>query len=95
MDRISPRRQGDRSWSGLVKRFTSNRCDLLFVLVGDGRRWSIPSEAVDGGARVVLDGPKYAEFEVEPGQPLPSHARPDRYARQPRRGTQAVNGDAL
>src|SRR3712207_2955872 len=32
-------RGGNQSWSGLVKRFDAGRCDLLFVLVGDGRRW--------------------------------------------------------
>jgi hypothetical protein len=65
-------RGGNRSWSGLVKRFSPARCDLLFVLVGDGRGWSIPSEAVEGGTGVILGGPKYAEFEVEPGRPLPT-----------------------
>jgi len=27
-------RGGNQSWSGLVKRFSSDRCDYLFVLVG-------------------------------------------------------------
>ena len=34
-----------------VKRFSSERCDWLFVLVGDGRRWFIPADAVGGGER--------------------------------------------
>jgi hypothetical protein len=88
-------RGGNQSWNGLVKRFSSTRCDLLFVLVGDGRRWAIPSDVVEGGTGIVLGGPKYAEFEVEPGRPLPSRARPNRYSQQPRRGTQAVNGTGL
>jgi len=66
-------RGGNRSWNGLVKRFSSTRCDLLFVLVGDGRRWSMPSEVVEAGTRLVLGGPKYAEFEVERGRPLPTN----------------------
>ena len=33
-------RGGNRSWNGLVKRFSSKRCDYLFAHVGDGRRWS-------------------------------------------------------
>jgi PD-(D/E)XK endonuclease len=37
---------GNQSWTGLVKRFDASRCDYLFVLVGDGRRWFIPSEAL-------------------------------------------------
>jgi hypothetical protein len=61
---------GNQSWSGLVKRFSSARCDWLFVLVGDGRRWFIPAHAVEGGTGLVLGGPKYAAYEVEPGRPL-------------------------
>jgi hypothetical protein len=63
-------RGGNQSWSGLVKNFSCARCDWLFVLVADGRRWFIPAEAVGGGAKVVLGGPKYAAYEVEPGRPL-------------------------
>jgi PD-(D/E)XK nuclease superfamily protein len=33
---------GNRSWSGVVKHFSPERCDWLFVLVADGRRWFIP-----------------------------------------------------
>jgi len=29
-------RGGNQSWNGLSKRFSSDRCDYLFVLVGDG-----------------------------------------------------------
>jgi PD-(D/E)XK endonuclease len=63
-------RGGNQSWSGLVKRFSSDRCDWLFVLVGDGRRWFIPADAVEGGSGLLLGGPKYAAYEVEPGRPL-------------------------
>jgi hypothetical protein len=65
-------RGGNRSWNGLVKHFSAARCDRLFVLVGDGRRWFIPAEAVEGGSGLRLGGPKYAKFEVDPGRPLPS-----------------------
>ncbi len=61
---------GNRSWSGVVKRFSRDRCDWLFVLVGDGRCWFIPSDAVDGTRKIALGGPKYAAYEVEPGRPL-------------------------
>jgi hypothetical protein len=37
-------RGGNQSWNGLVKRFSATRCDCLFVLVADGRRWFIPAE---------------------------------------------------
>ena len=68
-------RGGNRSWNGTVKWFSPSRCDRLFVLVGDGRRWYIPADAVDGRSGLALGGPKYAEFEVEPGRPLPSSDR--------------------
>jgi PD-(D/E)XK endonuclease len=61
---------GNQSWSGLVKRFSCERCDWLFVLVGDGRRWFLPASAVEGTTGITLGGPKYAAYEVEPGRPL-------------------------
>jgi hypothetical protein len=64
-------RGGNQSWSGLVKNFDRASCDYLFAVVGDGRRWCIPSDALQGKTRIALGGPKYAEFEVEPGRPLP------------------------
>jgi PD-(D/E)XK nuclease superfamily protein len=63
-------RGGNQSWSGLVKNFSRARCDWLFVLVADGRRWFIPSEEVGGATVIVLGGPKYAAYEVESGRPL-------------------------
>ncbi len=63
---------GNRSWQGLVKRFHRSRCDSLFVHVGDGRRWYIPSEAVEAEIAITLGGPKYAEYEVESGDVLPA-----------------------
>jgi Holliday junction resolvase-like predicted endonuclease len=65
-------RGGNRSWNGVVKLFSASRCDRLFVLVADGRRWFIPADAIAGGTGVILGGPKYAEFEVGPGRPLPA-----------------------
>jgi hypothetical protein len=64
-------RGGNRSWNGMVKRFSASRCDWLFVLAGDGRRWFIPAKAVMGGTRLILGGPKYAQFEIERGRGLP------------------------
>jgi hypothetical protein len=69
-------RGGNQSWSGLVKVLDPSRCDALFVHVGDGRRWYIPASAVGGCSGIMLGGPKYSEYEVEPGKPLP--ARPPR-----------------
>jgi hypothetical protein len=69
-------RGGNQSWNGLVKRFSAARCDRLFVLVADGRRWFIPAEAVEGGTGILLGGPRYARFEVDPGRPLPFATAP-------------------
>jgi hypothetical protein len=63
-------RGGNQSWTGLVKYFKRERCDYLFVHVGDGRRWFIPSGAVEGRTGLSLGGQKYSEFEVEAGRPL-------------------------
>jgi PD-(D/E)XK endonuclease len=63
-------RGGNQSWTGLVKYFDSGRCDYLFVHVGDGRRWFIPTGALGCTSGLTLGGPKYAEFEIERGRPL-------------------------
>jgi hypothetical protein len=63
---------GNQSWSGTVKLLDPERIDYLFVLVGDGRRWFIPAHAIAGGTGILLGGPKYADFEVDPGTPLPA-----------------------
>jgi PD-(D/E)XK endonuclease len=64
-------RGGNQSWNGTVKLMDSSRCDYLFVAVADGRRWFIPSVAIGGGTAINLGGPKYAEYEVEPGPRMP------------------------
>ena len=63
-------RGGNQSWNGLVKRFSAERCDHLFVLVADGRQWLIPAGAVEGGAAIVVGGPKYARYEIDRGRPI-------------------------
>ena len=63
-------RGGNQSWSGLSKRFSSTRCDELFVVTIDGRRWRIPATEVTATTAVSLGGARHAEFEVDPGQPL-------------------------
>jgi hypothetical protein len=89
-------RGGNQSWSGLVKRFTPAHSDFLFVHVGDGRRWFIPSDAVDGGSGIRLGGPKYTAYEVERDEPLAvlAEARLGTLA-DPWRGTRAVKGTRL
>jgi hypothetical protein len=63
-------RGGHRSWNGTVKLFSASRCDWLFVLVADGRRWFIPADSVAGCSKINLGGPRYAEFEVEGSRSL-------------------------
>ncbi len=67
-------RGGNQSWSGLVKRFSPSRCDYLFVHVGDGRRWLIPSDKVEGTTEILLGGPKYERYEIDRGRPLPAYS---------------------
>lgn len=61
---------GNRSWSGLVKRFNPSRCDFLFALVGDGRRWFIPAAEIEATTCIVLGGRKYEEYEIAPDSAL-------------------------
>jgi hypothetical protein len=61
---------GNRSWTGLTKRFDPAKVDYLFVLVGDGRRWFIPAHLVEAARALALGGAKYSEFEVVRGTPF-------------------------
>jgi hypothetical protein len=61
---------GNQSWTGVIKRFSAERCDFLYAHTACGRRWFIPAAAVEGGRGVLLGGPKYEEFEVDEGPPL-------------------------
>jgi hypothetical protein len=79
-------RGGNQSWNGIVKRFESSRCDYLFVHAGDGRRWFIPAEAVGGGNAIRVGGPRYAEFEVERGEPLQARSSASDYTLSPPAG---------
>jgi PD-(D/E)XK nuclease superfamily protein len=64
-------RGGNQSWQGLVKRLDPSQIDYLFVLVADGRQWFIPAPRIEGATAIHLGGPKYSEFEVEGGDPIP------------------------
>jgi hypothetical protein len=64
-------RGGNQSWSGLVKHLNPSRFDYLFVLVGDGRQWFIPRPVRGRRQRNSPRRPKYAEFEVDRGDPIP------------------------
>jgi hypothetical protein len=63
-------RGGNRSWNRTIKYMGPDRCDRVFVHVGDGRRWYIPTDALGGCSSICLGGPKYAEYEISTGAPL-------------------------
>jgi hypothetical protein len=68
-------RGGNQSWNRTIKYVGPERCDRVFVHVGDGRRWYIPTKALGGRSAISLAGPKYAGFGVESGAPLPTFLR--------------------
>jgi hypothetical protein len=61
---------GNQSWTGLTKKFDPTKVDYLFALVGNGRRWLIPSDCIEAAREVTLGGRKCSEFEIEPGTPF-------------------------
>jgi Holliday junction resolvase-like predicted endonuclease len=69
-------RGGNQSWNKITKRFDPNRCEFVFIHVGDGRRWFVPAASIEGETSMVVGGRKYSEFEVEPGPPLPVETEP-------------------
>ena len=83
---------GNQSWNGVVKFFDPARCDYLFVLVADGRRWFIPAAEIDCKRAIVLGNDKYAEFEV--GQ-VPSTIEPDQGGRRSGRAGPDCKSGAL
>jgi hypothetical protein len=93
---------GNQSWNGLVKELDPSRFDFLFVLVGSGRCWFIPSAEIEARRSIHVGGAKYSEFEVtanrgmasESGNPgLESFEEPGEYP-SGQRGC-AVNAMAL
>lgn len=61
---------GNQSWSGITKAFDPANADLLYVLTGHGRRWLIPTDALEAARALTLGGPKYSEFELDRGNPI-------------------------
>ena len=61
---------GNQSWNGVAKPIDVGRVDYLFALTGGGRRWFIPTPMLEAHRQIVLAGPKYSEFEIEPGRPI-------------------------
>lgn len=61
---------GNQSWNGARKKIDPSSFDYLFAHTGDGRRWFIPSIALEATSAITLGGPKYSEFEIEAGRAL-------------------------
>jgi hypothetical protein len=61
---------GNQSWTGVVKRIDPSRFDYLFALTARGRRWLIPSAALEARNAITLGGPKYSEYEIEAGRDI-------------------------
>ena len=61
---------GNQSWTGVAKHFEPERVDLLFALVGDGRRWLIPAAEIEATTTVTVGGPKFSEFEIRPSDSI-------------------------
>lgn len=81
---------GNQSWSGAVRFFDRSRCDFLFVWLVDGRRWFIPSAAVDGRRSIRLGKSKYAEFEIGDSDGVPPASARRLQCPSPIRGSAAV-----
>jgi PD-(D/E)XK endonuclease len=60
---------GNQSWTGVVRHFDPSRCDFLFVLVADGRKWFVPASEVEGTTEITIGGSKYSEFQVMDADP--------------------------
>jgi hypothetical protein len=65
----SRRAEATEVGAGPPRRSDPTKVDFLFVVVGDGRRWFLPANAIEGARSLRLGGRKYSEFEIEPGTP--------------------------
>lgn len=61
---------GNQSWTGVTKQIDPSRVDVLFAHTARGRRWLIPTPALEAGRSIRLGGPKYAEYEVQRGSSI-------------------------
>ena len=53
---------GNQSWSGLVKKITSDECDIVFISTPDGD-WELPVSVVEGKGTITL-GKKYKQYRL-------------------------------
>lgn len=86
-------RGGNSRGLGVAKAFWRERCDHLFAVVGDGRRWFIPARAITATHGIVLGSTTWGEDEVDPREA--SRASPLATLRDPRRGSEVVKRSGL
>lgn len=55
---------GNRSWSGVCKKFDPTKVDLLFVLTADDKKYLIPSDCIKAKSAIMVGGEAYKEFIV-------------------------------
>ena len=84
---------GNQSWTGVTKVLDASRCDALFVLTGEGRRWFIPAVFLEGSGSIHLGGSKYSEFEIDRGEPIQSLVYCDRDRSLKSRASRGSSGD--
>ena len=86
---------GNRSWNGLVKRFSASRCEYLFVLVHDGRRWFIQPVPSRAACRSSSEGRSTRRSRSSAAGRSKIAAWVTARLDGPWRGSRAVKGDAL
>ena len=79
-------RGGNQSWSGTVKLFSAARCDWLFAVVADGRRWFIPAGSVVGRSKISLEGRYTASSRSTRAVRCSLHRTSNRYPRDAQAG---------
>lgn len=55
---------GNRSWSGVRKKISSDECDIIFIWCANGSLWEIPAEELHDKSSFRA-GPKNVRFLVE------------------------------
>lgn len=56
---------GNRSGTGKIKKFDKTKVDLLFILTGDGLKYSIPTSHIEAKRMLSIGKEKWKEFLVK------------------------------
>ena len=55
---------GNQSWSGVIKKFDSEKVDFVFVVTESGDQYLIPSDKINGTQIITVGNQAYNEFRV-------------------------------